>query len=72
MLTEMQMMCKDLTGWSVDSVGEKVNEIIRALNAMEEANTTTNMPTTPCLFAHMHLAYKGNNYVYCQWCGVKL
>jgi hypothetical protein len=42
MIIEMQMMCKDLTGWSVDSVGEKVNEIIRALNAMESANTATN------------------------------
>ena len=35
MITEMKMMCKDVTGWGIDMVGEKVNEIIRAMNAIE-------------------------------------
>ena len=36
----------------------KLTEVIRALNAMEEANTSTNKPSTTCLLCgHMDVCY---------------
>lgn len=39
MITELKMMCRDHSGWGCDQLGNKINEIIRALNTMEAAAT---------------------------------
>jgi len=66
MITEMQMMRKDLTGWSVDSVGEKVNEIIRALNTTEAVNATTNVLCAQCKCAVKRTEVPGMSIIYAQ------